>query len=480
MLSSVVNVNKDGITLDGAGAGATIVQVSGTGDRFDISAAGVTLQDFEIQKTDKTGEQNIIRIRNSNITIKNNTIHGQFVIGDGEVSRAMVINAGAFSGLNIEGNTIYDLRQPAYISGLHTGTVQNNHTYRTKGWVLEGGDLTFTGNTWGTGADANVYDIAILSNVGAGPYPDIVAMSNANNGAVIEDQRVSPAVLSVVYVDAATSYTTDLGGRYHPYSTIAPAITRVVAGGTVNVAAGTYTGNVGLTKPLTLRGANAGIHPAVGTHPTETVGSRGPESILSSTYALNPSADHITIDGFKFTGAGGRIIDTYANANQFHLTNSIFDIGVRAQTTGVIQFGGGSHTDMLLDFNLFLDKGDHTLYTGGGPFDRMNIAYNKFSSEGDSIFWTASALVDGVIEGNEFDGAAGVASNTINIGQGGNLIIKDNWFHDNLYTPLQVGLIGGPSRATHLSVVPVQHLRRRCIPALGRPVGHGRFDKCND
>ena len=137
----------------------------------------------------------------------------------------MVFNAGAFSGINIEGNTIYALRQPAYISGTNTGTVKDNYVYGTKGWVLEGGNLTFTGNTWGIGANANVYDIAILSLMPAIYYTDIVAMSNANNGAVIEDQRVSPAVLSVVYVDAATSYTTDLGGRYHPYSTIAPAIT---------------------------------------------------------------------------------------------------------------------------------------------------------------------------------------------------------------------------------------------------------------
>ena len=226
-LPVVVNLTKPGLTLDGDGPGATIVQVSGAGDRINIAASGVTVQDLEIVKTDKTGEQNIVRLTSgNNITIKNNTIHGQFVIGENDVSRAMVLNAGAMGGVNIEGNTIYALRQPAYISGTHTGTIQNNYVYGTKGWVLEGGNLTFTGNTWGSGADANVYDIAILATMPAGYYTDIVAMSDANNGAVIEDQRVSPAVLSVVYVDAATSYTTDLGGRYHPYSTISPAITR--------------------------------------------------------------------------------------------------------------------------------------------------------------------------------------------------------------------------------------------------------------
>lgn len=239
VLTAVVNVNKTGITLDGDGAGATIVQVSGTGYRFEITAAGVTLQDFEIVKTDKPGLQDIIHLGANSITIKNNTIHGQFVIGDGDVSRAMVVSGG-LTGLNIEGNTIYALRQPAYVTGTTTGTVQNNYTYGTKGWVLEGGNLTFTGNTWGTGAQANVFDIAILATMPGAYYTDIVAMSNANNGAVIEDQRASPAVLSVVYVNAGAAPGGD-GGQSAPYQTIQAGIDRVVPGGLVKVFPGTYS-----------------------------------------------------------------------------------------------------------------------------------------------------------------------------------------------------------------------------------------------
>lgn len=257
VLTAEVNVNKVGITLDGDGVGATIVQVSGTGPRFNMGT-GTTLQDFEIVKTDKPGVQNIIRVESGNsVTIKNNAIHGQFVIGEGDVSRAIVVSGG-LTGLNIEGNTIYALRQPAYISGTTTGTVQNNFVYGTKGWVLEGGNLTFTGNTWGTGVNANVYDIAILSSMPPAFYTDIVAMSNANNGAVIEDQRVVPAVLSVANVNASVPVcAADCGGR-NPYKTIAPAITRVVAGGTVKVAAGTYVEQVEIDKNLVLKGAGSG------------------------------------------------------------------------------------------------------------------------------------------------------------------------------------------------------------------------------
>jgi hypothetical protein len=269
VLPSVVAFNVPNLTLQGAGT-ATTIQVSGTGDRIQVYAAGATIQDLQIEKTDKTGEQNIIRVAASDFTLQNTEIWGQFVIGDGEVSRAMVFNAGGNSGILITGNTFRDLRQPAYISGTHTGLISNNHTYNTKGWVLEGGNLTFTSNTWGLGVQANVYDVAILSNVGPLYYTDIVAMANANNEAVIEDQRVSPAVLSVVYVDATTSYGSDLGGRYHPYSTITPALARVVGGGTVHVAAGSYIepGQLAVTKNMTVLGASAAttlVKPGTGT-----------------------------------------------------------------------------------------------------------------------------------------------------------------------------------------------------------------------
>lgn len=437
VLTSVVNLNKAGITLEGDGPGNTILQVSGTGDRLGISAAGITLKDFEIIKTDKTGEQNIIRlVDGTNATILNNLIHGQFVIGDGEVSRAIVVNAGAFTGINIEGNTIYGLRQPAYISGTHTGFIQNNFVYRTKGWVVEGGNLTFLNNSWGSGAEVNVYDIAILSPVGAGPYPDIVAMSNANHEAVIEDQRVSPAVLSVAYVDASTAYTTDLGGRYHPYATISPAITRVVAGGTVHVAAGTYTAGANLNKPVTLLGAQAGIDARDGRPGAlETVITAGG----LGTFTLN--ATDVTFDGFKFTDIKGRTIDTYYDADRFTMRNCILqspsiDPGYN---TGAIQFGGGTtlHAHGLL-FEQNLVTADYgQLFYMGHAMDQGTIRNNLFN--GDSVSFGPFGERSGwVIEDNEFNGNVGTHGPYWGFGFNANLgdvVIRNNYVHH-----MQVGI----------------------------------------
>lgn len=246
---------------------------------------------------------------------------------------------------------------------------------------------------------------------------------------------------------AAAATTINVPGDY---ATIQAAIDSASPGDTIVVAAGTYDEMVVLDKDgLTLQGANAGIHPVVGVHPTETAGVRGPETILSHNglYAIKPQADNLTVDGFKFTGGNGRLIDTYEDADNFHLTNCIFDSPTQAVSKGVVQFGGGSHTGMLIDFNLFQDQGDHTLYFGGGPYDGLTLAANKFNGYGDGVFWAADPLVDGVIEYNEFDGTIGGVPGEggvgLNIGAGGNIAIRNNWFHDMYYTGFQVGIIGG-------------------------------------
>jgi len=67
--------------------------------------------------------------------------------------------------------------------------------------------------------------------------------------------------------------------------------------------------------------------------------------------------------------------------------------------------------------------------------------------EYESDFWGATPLVDGVVEYNEFDGTIdgtpGVGFETMNIGAGGNIIIRHNWFHDQQYTAFQIGIIDG-------------------------------------
>jgi len=294
-LASTVTINKADLTITGTGAGSTIL----TGDIntgvnfFKVLASGFTLKNVEILKTDKDGGatgQGLIYVGANGMTVRDSSVHGQFVIGDGDVTRAFLFTAD-LSGLLIEGNTIHGLRQPGYLSGPTTGLISDNLVYGTKGWVLEGGDITFTNNRWGNGTQTNVYDIAIIPSAPTTAYTNIVAMSAANNGAVIEDQRVSPAVLSAVYVDASATHSSDLGGKFHPYSSFASAVTRVAAGGTIYIAPGTYAGDVTLNKAVTLSGPNAGKNPNTQT--------RSEEAVI--TGQINVYASNVTVDGLTVT-----------------------------------------------------------------------------------------------------------------------------------------------------------------------------------
>ena len=295
---TALNINKD-VTLNGVGN--PLIQVSGTGSRIIFqgpASNGATLQGFWIEKTDTVGVQNIIYIAANNLTIQNNKIWGHYVYPAGDTSRAMEFTGG-LSGLLIDSNEIFDLRQPAYINGVNTGTISNNFVYRTKGWVVAGGNLTFSNNTWGTGADANIFDIAILAGVGPSYYADVPAMSAANNGAVIEDQRLSTPLLSTVYVNENSTCTSDCGGPARPYSTITAGIERVLAGGTVYVAEGTYTEALSITKSLNLIGAGKATTTILA--PANLPAS---SSVDSAVIGVIGSGVNAEITGFSVSGPG--------------------------------------------------------------------------------------------------------------------------------------------------------------------------------
>jgi|GEM_PF-4138697 len=378
--SENVDISKPNLTIQGNGAENSFVQVSGTGYRFSILATNVTIKDLSIKKADKDGVQNIIWINANNFTLQNTIISGQFVFGDNEVSRAMEISGG-HSGLVIDGNTFYALRQPAYINGTITGTISNNHTYGTKGWVVAGGNLIFTNNTWGV----NVFDIAIISDCPNVYYSDIPAMSNANHDAVIEDQRVSPRVLSVVHVDASTSYNSDLGGQYHPYSTITPAITRVVSGGKIKVAPGTYHEQINISKAITVSGANqattiidgAGISTAGLVHFTNTTGSA---TFQGFTVQNAPIVGNRSCCIYACDLSSGVIVNILNNTLKGKQNWTLIDdIAIACQNNlGTIRLGyntvsGFAGNTILLERSLGPVEIDHNMLTAWQPVGEWGV-----------------------------------------------------------------------------------------------------------
>ncbi|HUA66666.1 MAG TPA: immunoglobulin domain-containing protein, partial [Alphaproteobacteria bacterium] len=111
---------------------------------------------------------------------------------------------------------------------------------------------------------------------------DIHGVSSNGTVDVIVQKPANPP--SVVYVDS--SYPTNCGlvafpnsgggganyyFGYNAFNTIQGGVNAVAAGGTVNVAAGTYTEEVTIAEPMTLLGPNATNNPNTSTRATEAV-----------------------------------------------------------------------------------------------------------------------------------------------------------------------------------------------------------------
>lgn len=316
-LASTVNLNVPNLTLQGAGPGLTIVQVASTvGYAFNISASGVTLRDIELQKTDVAGApHNLIYIGASGASILNNLIYGPDPgtpwSVNGIVSRAM-ISTGGLTGLLIDNNTIHHLRQPGYFSGPTTGVISNNAVSGTRGWVNEGAQLTFSNNSWPLPPNQGA-EIALLATLGAnGPiwYPDLMALSNANNNAYVDAQFTpSDKGRAISYVDDS-AIPGGFGSSLAPVLTISAGVAGVLATGTVDVAAGSYLDNVIVGKPMTLLGAGSAstlVYPSLSAPNPGGGGSLPP----GASNMVLVQASNVTITGFTFDGDNTSLSSAY-------------------------------------------------------------------------------------------------------------------------------------------------------------------------
>jgi hypothetical protein len=173
----LVDVNKQ-LTIQGKGRDITTIELSSSWfnvngpNAFTLNAAGIIIKDIHFKIVGK-GQGNILGIFYSNTEIRNNKFSGEYVFGDGEVTRATVWSANAVTGIVMDNNIIESFRQPGYISN-GSGVISNNTFNLTRGWVIESaGTLAFTGNTWGT----NSSHITILNE----SYTNIAGLTINNN-----------------------------------------------------------------------------------------------------------------------------------------------------------------------------------------------------------------------------------------------------------------------------------------------------------
>ncbi|MBC7746458.1 hypothetical protein H7Y40_00560 [Pedobacter sp.] len=192
-LTGSILVNKQ-LTINGVNE-ATI-STSGSSQLFTITSAGTAIQNLNFVKTDKA-DQNIIGVQANNVSISDNTFKGMYLLSENDhVSRALVVSPGVTS-VNISRNTFNNLRQPAYINDLVTGTVSDNYVNQTRGFVVvANSNVTFTGNSWGT----NALDIAIIPGVPNNYTCEVVRqIVRDNHNANVQNQAQVPSCPAPTY-----------------------------------------------------------------------------------------------------------------------------------------------------------------------------------------------------------------------------------------------------------------------------------------
>ncbi|HEY6507274.1 MAG TPA: hypothetical protein VIY56_04625, partial [Vicinamibacterales bacterium] len=236
----------------------------------------------------------------------------------------MVVSSGS-TGLLIQNNNIHHLRQPAYFSGTNgvpSGSITGNQVSGTRGWVVEGGQWSFTGNTWGPPENQGA-EIALIATSSSADYPSLLALSNANNNAYISAQFPGGENgRATAHVDDSAA-PGGFGSVSAPYQSVQTGVANTLTGGTVQVAAGSYTEQVVAARNLTIQGAGRAstfiVSPVSLAASFTTSAANFPVVLLQN--AADIRVRDLTVDGdgrgntnYRFMGvafwnAGGKLLD---------------------------------------------------------------------------------------------------------------------------------------------------------------------------
>ncbi len=226
-------------------------------------------------------------------------------------------------------------------------------------------------------------DVSSLNSVNCDAYTNVVAVT------------VQTSTAGVWYVNDATGNDANLGTENCPKKTIGAAVTAAAAGDIINVAAGSYTGNILITKTLDIRGANYGISAS-----TEVLrATRGDETILNGAFSIgNVSnvANDVVIDGFRFIGSSVTFTDrtkiAVIRGLRAKIQNNIFDSELAASTG--FQVSGGS------TFGI----------TTGGSYDQtgLEVQDNYFVRLRSGVFSNPSVSTSALYSNNQFSSRTGI------------------------------------------------------------------------
>ncbi len=368
-------LNKAGLTLTGQAGAKLVVPDAAEVNGIAISANNVTVQGMEIAGP-----------------INGAPYYDYYATPQPNISRGIAVGDGV-TGFTIQNNNIHDVRNGILIHGRNsTGTVSNNRIENTKSGIsvqytdatgisIAGNSEGSTGNEWGLNLHLNGHvdgTGTILSNstpIASAPttawQQSLLSLSTANNGWAVQDQGYTASNRTRVTV-ATTGAASNQGSRLTPINTLQGGVNAVVAGGKVNVNAGTYAESVSITKALTLDGAGAGqsIIDPVSSNAVTVSGNIGAGST-------------VLIDGFTFRDApsAGVSVEGDTVLGQLTVQNSEFRgngaYGFTANGSATAGIPGLAKVS-LLDSTF---AGNGAAYTSATSLGQGDIHFNYYNGD---------------------------------------------------------------------------------------------------
>lgn len=386
----IMGYQKGAIVVDNTGSSATI-----TGNT--ITGAGTT---------DITAQNGIQISRGATATISGNIVSGNSYHNEVNTSNwgacgILLYQSGSVSltgGNNLDGND-----NNYYASGGITGT------------------LTLGAEIFGpiTAPVTKGYQIAIDENINIDASLCTFEGVNLSSASLSQLFAIEDRIWHSVDDNTKTGFVNLKNEnvfvtRTEPTAKIQFGVDAASAGWTVNVAAGTYTENVNVTKSLTIKGSNEGI--SVGT----ISGTRNPETIVDGGFYVHTAAVGTIIDGFTIQSgfnSGSQKAGVVVGSTGVTIQNNIIkDCGVLpavvAQSDGIAVIGGSNN---------------------------LTIKNNEIVNNWRGLYLNPSSGIS--IEGNAIHGNNGVG---VGIGSDGqsNLTLTGNKIYDHSLEGWGISAVG--------------------------------------
>ena len=198
------------------------------------------------------------------------------------------------------------------------------------------------------------------------------------------------------------------------------ALDAATAGDTIEVAAGTYNGDLLINKPLTLNGAEANVYPVGGRSGAESIimGAGVTASIQVAAGTTNVTINGLTVQS-PASGSGSLNAGIWIGGNSAALVDC--DI-IRDNTSGVVVATGGAATLLA---NAITDNGIGVLVNGGTALLQSNdLRDNTTNGPASAGLLVENGAVVDAGQVNPTNPVGGANFTGLGISQGGNLF---NW-----------------------------------------------------